>query len=334
MKELQFVARHQADWELWDRWLGAELGASEKRSGVKRGGEPNAIPASELPHRFRSLCHDLALAEDRNYSSELVDSLQHRVLLAHQRLYSAKRRIGHAILDFFFARFPEAVRRERRIVLAAAALFFVPMAAVMIVVELYPDAVYFLLSQQQIDQFERLYALQPTQGQRGASIDWNMYAYYIGNNVRINFQCFAGGMVFGLGSLFFLLYNGVNIGAVAGHLTHQGLISTFWGFVAGHSSFELLGIVLSGASGLRMGLALIAPGRKSRALALRVAAREAIPLLYGAASMTFLAAFIEAFWSPLVAVAPVVKYCVGLALWALLLTYFSFAGQREPMTSA
>jgi uncharacterized membrane protein SpoIIM required for sporulation len=311
MKELQFVARHQADWELWDRWLGAELGASEKRSGVKRGGEPNAIPASELPHRFRSLCHDLALAEDRNYSSELVDSLQHRVLLAHQRLYSAKRRIGHAILDFFFARFPEAVRRERRIVLAAAALFFVPMAAVMIVVELYPDAVYFLLSQQQIDQFERLYALQPTQGQRGASIDWNMYAYYIGNNVRINFQCFAGG-----------------------HLTHQGLISTFWGFVAGHSSFELLGIVLSGASGLRMGLALIAPGRKSRALALRVAAREAIPLLYGAASMTFLAAFIEAFWSPLVAVAPVVKYCVGLALWALLLTYFSFAGQREPMTSA
>ena len=88
-----------------------------------------------------------------------------------------------------------------------------------------------------------------------------MLAFYIYNNVRIDFQCFAGGLLFGVGSIFFLVYNGLHIGAVAGHLTRVGYGETFWGFVAGHSSFELLGAVLAGAAGLRIGYALVAPGR-------------------------------------------------------------------------
>jgi uncharacterized membrane protein SpoIIM required for sporulation len=343
MKELQFVARRSGDWEKWDRWLGArnDPGArsprgkgAEKRPSrrAEERARADTMSAAELAPRFRALCHDLALAQDRNYSSELVDALQHRVLLAHQRLYSAKRRIGQAMLEFYLGAFPRAVRRERVVVLTSAALFFLPLVFILGLVQIVPESVYFLLSTEQIAQFEKLYALHPTAPLRTATTDWTMYAYYIGNNVKINFQCFAGGMLFGLGSVFYLLFNGLNIGAVAGHMTHMGLIPTFWGFVAGHSSFELLGIVFSGASGLKIGLALIAPGQRSRARALREAARQAVPLLYGAASMTFVAAFIEAFWSPLTLVPVEIKYGVGIALWTLLLAYFFLAGRSaRPM---
>jgi len=73
--------------------------------------------------------------------------------------------------------------------------------------------------------------------------------------VRIGFQTFAGGLLAGVGSVWFLAANGVVIGAVAGYLTEIGYSETFWSFVAGHSSLELLAIVLSGAAGLRLGLA-------------------------------------------------------------------------------
>jgi uncharacterized membrane protein SpoIIM required for sporulation len=147
--------------------------------------------------------------------------------------------------------------------------------------------------------------------------------------VRIGFQTFAGGLAFGVGSVWFLGANGVIIGAVAGYLTQVGYSETFWSFVSGHSSPELLAIVVSGAAGLRLGLALIAPGGLTRKSALMAAAKPAVRLMYGAAVMFGLAAFVEAFWSPITEVGFEVKVAVGLAGWVLAFAYFLFAGRAR-----
>jgi len=156
-----------------------------------------------------------------------------------------------------------------------------------------------------------------------------MFGFYIWNNVRIGFQTFAGGLLFGVGSAWFLGANAVVIGAVAGYLTQVGYSETFWSFVAGHSSLELVAIVLAGAAGLRLGLAVIAPGGLSRRSALVAAAKPAVRMMYGAALMLFAAAFVEAFWSPLTEVPFQLKITVGLAGWGLLLAYFGFAGRAR-----
>jgi uncharacterized membrane protein SpoIIM required for sporulation len=156
-----------------------------------------------------------------------------------------------------------------------------------------------------------------------------MWGMYIANNVGIDFQCFAGGIIFGIGAVFYMLYNGLIIGAVAGHLTQLGYIETFWGFVAGHSAFELTGAVLSGAAGLKIGLALIAPGNRSRVAALKAAAAVAVRLLYGAALLTFLAAFIEAFWSPERSIPFEIKIGAGIFLWVLTWSYLLLAGRNR-----
>jgi len=156
-----------------------------------------------------------------------------------------------------------------------------------------------------------------------------MFGFYIWNNVRIGFQTFAGGLLFGVGSVWFLGANGVIIGAVAGYLTQVGYGDTFWSFVAGHSAPELLAIVLSGAAGMKMGLALISPGGVSRKAALMAAAKPAVRLMYGAAMMFVFAAFVEAFWSPLRSFPLEVKVAAGLAGWALALAYFTLAGRAH-----
>ena len=138
-----------------------------------------------------------------------------------------------------------------------------------------------------------------------------MFGFYIFNNVKIGFQTFATGLAFGLGTLFYLVFNGVMIGAVAGYLTGIGYGTPFWSFVSGHSAMELVAIAISGAAGLRLGAAVVAPGARSRKAALVDAARPAVRLMYGAAAMFFIAAFIEAFWSPLTAFPPQTKYAVA-----------------------
>ena len=78
---------------------------------------------------------------------------------------------------------------------------------------------------------------------------------------------------------------------------------------------------------LKLGHGLLSPGRRSRARALRESARAALGILWGAAGMLVVAAFIEAFWSSSTLVTPALKYAVGGLLWSAVLGYLVLAGR-------
>ncbi|HEY2338737.1 MAG TPA: stage II sporulation protein M [Burkholderiales bacterium] len=316
MRQAPFEAMHAKEWDEFDSFL------ESKKT-------PPFDPA-EMPRRYRRVCHALALAHDRRYSPDLVDRLNRLALRGHHLLYQNRGRQSQRALDFLRAGFPQLVRDEWRTVGAAAALFFVPLGALIAVLQAWPEFVHYLLSPDQLAQYHAMYDPANKQlGMRGSDTSVAMFGFYIWNNVRIGFQTFAGGMLFGVGSVWFLAANGVIIGAVAGYLTEVGYRDTFWSFVAGHSAPELLAIVLSGAAGLKMGLALISPGGLTRKSALMTAAKPAVRLMYGAAIMFMFAAFVEAFWSPIRSLPFESKIAAGLGGWALALAYFALAGRRS-----
>jgi uncharacterized membrane protein SpoIIM required for sporulation len=248
----------------------------------------------------------------------------------HQVLYGRRTKHGRAWMAYVFGGFARCVRKERSLVYPALLLFFVPLALMIAVTQVYSDAVYYFLPGEKIAEFESMYGPGADRlGRRGAESDFYMFGFYIFNNVRIAFQTFAGGLVFGIGAVFFLVFNGLVIGAVAGHVTAAGYGPAFWSFVAGHSAFELGGIVLSGAAGLKLGAALIAPGQLARKDALAVAGREAASIMYGVAGMIVAAAFVEAFWSANTAIPHAIKYGIGAALCALTIAYFAVAGRNR-----
>ena len=314
MRQRAFEALHAAEWDALEKFL---------------DGEP-AFDAAELPSRYRRLCQALALAADRQYSPGLVDRLNRLALRGHHALYRNRRRETGRVLEFLAAGFPRLVREEWRLVAAAAALFFGPLLALLWVLQQFPEFVHYLLPPEQIARFHEMY--DPANRRIGvleADHSVLMFGFYIWNNVRIGFQTFAGGLLAGVGTAWFLGANGIIIGAVAGYLTQVGYSETFWSFVAGHSSLELIAIVLAGAAGFRLGLALISPGGRSRRGALVAAARPAVRMMYGAAILFAAAAFVEAFWSPLTVVPFTLKITLGISGWVLLLAYFLFAGRAR-----
>ena len=316
MKQAPFEAAHAHEWRELEDFL--------ETPGSK------AFPPEEMPARYRRLCQSLALAADRRYSPALVDRLNELALRGHHALYRNRGRQGQRVAEFMLGGFPALVRQEWRLVAGAAALFFGPLLALIGVLQVYPEFVYYLLSPEQIASFHEMYDPASRRlGMREADTNVVMFGFYIWNNVRIGFQTFAGGLAAGVGSAYFLGANGVIIGAVAGYLTQVGYTETFWSFVAGHSSLELLAIVLSGAAGFKLGMAVIAPGNRSRKAALVAAARPAVRIMYGAAIMFFAAAFVEAFWSPITEIGFTTKIIVGTAGWILLLAYFLFAGRSH-----
>lgn len=324
MKQAAFEALHDEEIRQFESWLERRRSAGRKK-GAAAG---NALLDIDVPAAYRRLCQLLALARDRQYSPDLVDRLNQLVLRGHHLLYGARGGRSARVLGFLAAGFPRLVREHAALVALSTILFFGPMLAMVAALILHPDFIYYLLNPMQVVEYQSMYdPANPRLGMREADDNVMMFAFYIWNNVKIGFQTFATGMAFGLGSVFYLVSNGIIIGAVAGYLTAVGNGVPFWSFVAGHSAMELGAIVLSGAAGLRLGGALVAPRGLSRKAALVRAGRPAVQIMYGAALMFLAAAFIEGFWSPLTSFDPATKYATGMALWAALILYFLFAGR-------
>jgi uncharacterized membrane protein SpoIIM required for sporulation len=320
MKQSLFESRHQPE---WDRF-------AQRLEQLERG-KARAEDCVSFPKDYRRLCQHLALAQERGYSSFLIDPLQQLALRGHQQLYRHRSPLGANLLCFILADFPRLVREQWRFVLVASLLFFGSLIGIGILVYLFPELIYSVVSAEQVSEMHSMY--DPTAhhlgrtAERASSEDWAMFGYYIMHNIGIAFQTFASGLLFGLGSAFFLFFNGLMIGAIAGHLTEIGYGHTFWPFVIGHSAFELTAIALAGAAGLQMGWALIAPGRLSRAEALLRASRKSVQLICGAMLFLIIAAFVEAYWSSLTWPAPLLKYLVGATLWLLMAAYLILAGR-------
>jgi uncharacterized membrane protein SpoIIM required for sporulation len=330
MRQAVFEARHGADWNRFEQGLDRDE-RRRRRDRVPAVEPAHALADVDIPQAYRRVCQHLALARDRQYSPELVDRLNRLALRGHHLLYGARpRRSAERGLAFLVAGFPRLVRAERGFVIAAACLFFGPVLGLIVLLQSYPDFIYYLVEPGQLAKYQEMYdPANKRIGMREADDNVAMFGFYIFNNVRIGFQTFATGLAFGLGTLFYLVFNGVMIGAIAGYLTGIGYGAPFWSFVSGHSALELVAIAISGAAGLRLGAALVAPGAQSRKAALVAAARPAVRLMYGAAAMFFAAAFVEAFWSPLTAFPPATKYAVGAILWALVIGWLAAGGRAR-----
>ncbi len=154
-----------------------------------------------------------------------------------------------------------------------------------------------------------------------------MAGFYVYNNVGIAFRCFATGGLFGLGSVFFLIYNGLTIGTVMGHLFGVGSGMNLFNFICGHGPWELTAIVISGAAGLRLGWALIMTGGRTRVGSLKAAGPVLYRLVVGAAVMLVVAALVEGFWSAS-PIPPVGKWLFAATQVVLVTSWLALGGRR------
>lgn len=312
----RFVAARKERWRQLEELLTDDKGLHRR--------PPSSI--SEAGALYRSACADLMRARSAGYEYELVAYLDALAARAHNQLYGARPlRLG-ALVRFVGEHFPRALRAHGRFFAIASALFVVPMVLTLIGTLLHPPFAVQVLPQPMLDASAASYA-DGLEG-RDAGSDATMAGFYVHNNVGIAFRCFATGILLGLGSVFFLVYNGIVIGTVIGWVIVQGHGPNILTFICGHAPFELTAICISGGAGLQMGYALVRTEGKTRLGSLRAQAPAIGSIIGGAALMLMVAALIEGFWSPS-AVSPPVKWAVAGVLSLMVAAYLALAGRRR-----
>lgn len=317
MSRERFVEQHKQSWNELERML-LRL---DKRQPVT---DPDAFVDA-----YRQVCQHLALARHRHYGPDLVDRLNQLVLRGHQHLYAHRGVERARVLDYLAGGFARDVRRNKGYMLLSLFLFALTFVGGGLAAYYDEELARAMVSAESLAQMEQMYDPQGGFQNRGDDFSERamMFGYYVMNNTSIGLRTFASGLIGGIGAIFVILFNGLSIGCVAGHLTRTGCGGPFWSFVIGHGSFELTAVVLAGGAGLKLGDAVLRPGRKPRVEALVQSARESAGIVTGFALMFFAAAFLEAFWSPLSVVPQGLKLIVGAFLWVAVLGYLLFAGR-------
>jgi uncharacterized membrane protein SpoIIM required for sporulation len=318
--ESAFTARRQSDWTTLEH-----LAHRVDTKGY-RGLSPGDL--ARISPLYRDVCADLARAEAARYSAPLVDYLQSLAASAHTVLYGVYGRGGLRARSVRSAleAFPRAVRKHYRPILLSAALFFGPFAVGVLAALYEPGFAFRIVPESTLLPLTEAYAKGFDAG-RDVGESALMAGFYVNNNIGIALRCFALGISGGLGSAFYLVDNGLSIGAILGYVASQGAGANILTFIVSHGSLELGAIVLSGGAGLSLGWSIVSPGPRTRIASLQAAGRDVAVIAFGAAVMLLMAAGIEGFWSGS-SVPPLLKRAVGASLFLAVLTYLVLAGRR------
>ena len=300
----------------------ADLVQRAGRSGVRALSHKEL---QELGLLYRQVAADLAALREDPTEVDLARNMNQLLARAHNLLYAGRGHSGWGIVEFYRKTFPRIFRETLPYTVAAMVLFL--MAGLMGALLSFRDPSFerYLLGPQMIESIEQhkmwtdsVLTIQPAASSQ-----------IMTNNLSVCFVTFAAGIVAGIGTIWFMILNGLLIGVVGVACYEGGMSLSLWSFVAPHGVLELPAIFISGGAGLLLARGLLFPGNLARRDSLMLAAGESVRLLLGVIPLLIVAGSIEGFLSPTRLPAGI-KFLFAAALFSLLIVYLSTAGRQKP----
>lgn len=314
----RFIEKHKTAWQRLEELLKLLDGRSLRRLHREE--------VRELGRIYRRTSSDLAIARAESRDPRLVNYLNSLVIRAHGRIYQADAQGSSRLKEFFARDLPQTFRRTWRYTAVSFSVFAL-------------FSVIGFLGTKYDPEFSELVGVPPSF--REAYIETKTHwwedlneANQVGassiftHNIQVTIYTFAFGAFFGIGTLFYLAYNGATIASVVALTYRAGFGNDLVTFMVGHGVVELSCIFIAGGAGLLIGSALVMPGDLSRADALKSRGKDAVRLMMGVAVWLVVAGMIEGFISP-APIRPAIKFSIGALTGLALYSYLLLAGRDQ-----
>ena len=295
----------------WD-----ELTALVNRAGRRpeRLGEPGVRRLGTL---YRATAADLALARRLFPGEPVVADLETVVGRARSLVYGTRNRT-ESVREFAVSGYWRLVAAHVVPIVISAACLFAPALLAGAWAFRDPGAAAGLVP----SAYRSVTEPRPSGGDLGLAPDEKtaLASEIFTNNIRVTFLALAAGIVFGVGSAVVLVFNGVLLGAVGGLAIGAGNGRPFVELVTAHGVLELSCIVVTAAAGMRMGWALVEPGRATRKVALGAQARSSAQIVLGTMPWLVVAGLVEGFLTPAglgLAAVLAIGFSLGAVYWTL-----------------
>ena len=285
----------------------------------------------EYVRLYRQASADLAYLMTHSSNADVVHYLNALVGRSYAQLYRTPRKGILANLWESLATVCQTIRRRRKPIYLASAIFFFAMFFTWGYMTVDPNAGRFFIPAGFESAFEHWKSgVHPERTDEEGALASVGYATH---NPSVAIMATSMSLAtFGYFAVYSMWQNGAMVGALAAEVAPTGNLAFMFCSIAPHGISEIGGFIIAAAAGLVMGGAMLAPGRRSRSEALRVAGKDAMVMFVIAIIMIFLAAPIEGYFSfnPNVPLAlKAVVAALAFAAWMAL--YMGFGKSEEEL---
>jgi uncharacterized membrane protein SpoIIM required for sporulation len=262
------------------------------------GGRLSQFTRAELQETallYRQVASDLSTLRQDSTARAYTEHVNQLLARAHHIIYSSRRTSFLSILRFLRDDYPAIVQQQFGYVLMAMGVLLGGALLGSVLTLARPQFMRQMLGPQMVATIERhemwthsIVGMAPIAS-----------SLIMTNNLSVSFAAFAGGIVFGLGSLYSMFYNGLLLGVIGAACQQHGMALDLWSFVAPHGSLELPSIILAGAAGLRLGRGVVFPGLYRWRDSVTMAGVEASRMVAGIIPLLVIAGTLEGFFSHL-----------------------------------
>jgi uncharacterized membrane protein SpoIIM required for sporulation len=283
--------------------------------------EPTGDP-DEMAERFTTLLDDLAYAKTFYSFSKVTGYINSMAAGIYQSIYANNKEEGGRFKAFFVYELPLLIRKYHRLILFTF-LFFLLFCLIAAFSAAHDETfVRGVMGDEYVNMTEQNIKKGDPFGVYKNENEMLMFLEIAYNNIRVAFLCFMGGILLGVGSLWFLMKNGIMLGAFQYYFFTKGLgvksILVIWL----HGTLEIFSIVIAGSAGLIMASGLLFPGTRKRIDALKKSARDGVKVVVSLVPLFITAAFIEGFVTRHTAMPVVVSVSILLVSLAFIVSYF------------
>jgi uncharacterized membrane protein SpoIIM required for sporulation len=308
----RFRDARTADWERLETLVG--------RLERGRAGSLSDDDLLELPVLYRSALSSLSVARETSLDADMVAYLEALCARAYFVLYGVQPPFWRRVGAFFAIGWPGAIRSLVPETLVAVAMTLLGAIAAYYLV--HGNASWFhAIAPMACPPQASAAELRKVLYDDGGDVLGIFAAYLFTHNSQIALMCFALGFAFGVPTLLLLVYNGCILGAFVSIYADKGMAPQLLAWLAIHGTTELFAIIIAGAAGLRIGMAVAFPGRRSRATAATDAGRVAAQAMLGVVIMLSIAGVLEGIGRQVVRV-DLVRAAIGGAALLGWLFYF------------
>jgi uncharacterized membrane protein SpoIIM required for sporulation len=312
----RFEAQRGPDWVRLEALLARGAG----RRGRRRLGAAGVL---ELGALYRGAAADLAYARRRFPGDPVVARLEGLVLRGRGAVYGRTARRG-SVRAFLARGYWRRLAERPEMVALAWALLLLPAVAGAVWGLVDPGAAVGLVPADFADAAD-----PPAEGRDFGAGEGSVFATQVLiNNIQVTLAAFVGGLLFGVGTVFALVFNGLLLGTIGGLAFGAGNGEAFIRLISSHGPLELSCIVVGGVAGLRLGHALLVPGSRTRLRSLQHEARRSVELALGTAPWLVLCGFLEGLATGPELPLPV-QVAIGLGLAALFWGLVVWRGRVE-----
>jgi uncharacterized membrane protein SpoIIM required for sporulation len=275
MREPLFVRQNAKKWEYFEQ------------SATK---DPD-----ELADNFIQITDDLAYAKTFYPKSKTTAYLNGLASKFHQSIYKNKSEKGNRFISFWQFELPILFKTYQKQVMYSF-IFFIVFCLMGALSAKYDDNfVRLIMGDAYIDQTNANIAKGDPFGVYKSQGEVVMFFGIAANNIYVSLVTFAAGIIFSVGSVYFLLRNGLMLGSFQYYFFSKGLGMKSVLVIWIHGTLEISAIVIAGAAGLVLGNSILFPKTFTRMVSLKKGAADGMKIAVGLVPIFIVAAFFESF---------------------------------------